>query len=61
MGEYGKIDKDIDQKGYGMLGTDSILNEKEAAFTNRTAVTFKQGDGTNKQKKTEEIVMDEVI
>ena len=44
-----------------MLGTDSILNEKEAAFTSRTAVTIKQGDGTNKQKKTEDIVMEEVI
>ena len=60
MGEYGKIDKEIDQ-GYGMLGTDSILNEKEAAFTNRTAVTINKRDGTNKQKKTEDIVMEEVI
>ena len=62
MGDYSKVEKDLHRKGYGMLGTDSILDDNEARFTSRSVATNKKGaNDTKKSKKTEEIVMEEVL
>ena len=62
MGDYGKVDKDQHRKGYGMLGTDSILNEHQAVFSTQTAAVAKKGAAaTNQSKKAEAIATDEVL
>ena len=54
MGDYSKVEKDLHRKGYGMLGTDSILDDNEARFTSRSVATNKKGaNDTKKSKKTE--------
>ena len=54
MGDYSKVEKDLHRKGYGMLGTDSILDDNEARFTSRSVATNKKGANDTKKSKTQD-------